>query len=62
MELSNGQYNMLFARTGLPLGLIDKLWTKNDTGVVEIPYNINKFSLFSNYSKLKRCSVNNCLY
>lgn len=51
MELSNEQYNMLFARTGLPLGLIDKLWTKNDTGTVEIPYNINKFSLFSNYSK-----------
>lgn len=62
MELSNEQYNMLFARTGLPLGLIDKLWTKNDTGVVEIPYNINKFSLFSNYSKLKRFTVNNCLY
>ena len=51
MELSNEQYNMLFARTGLPLGLIDILWTKNDTGTVEIPYNINKFSLFSNYSK-----------
>ena len=51
MELSSEQFNMLFARTGLPLGFLDKLWTKNATGVVEIPYYINKFSFISNYSK-----------
>lgn len=51
MELSYEQYNMLFSRTGLSMGFNDNLWSKNDSGAVEVPYNINKFSFVSNYSK-----------